>query len=112
MFAQKNRLKHEKDIKTVFSKGKSVFDPVCGIKWVQNGLEDSRFAIVIGTKVHKSAVKRNRLRRQYREYLKVLLPDLKINTDMLLLVSKKALELSSEERKERLERVMNKAKLL
>lgn len=112
MFAQKNRLKNEKDIKAVFSKGKSTYDSVCGIKWRQNGLKDSRFAVVIGTKVHKRAVKRNRIRRQYREMLKEMLPELKMQGDILLLVSKKVLETTPAERKEKLQAVFQKAGLL
>ena len=112
MFAQKNRLKNEKDIKTTFSKGKSVYDSVCGIKWRQNGLEGSRFAVVIGTKGRKSAVTRNRYRRQYREMLKELLPEFKLRADVLLLVSKKVLETTPAERKEKLGAVLKKAGIL
>ena len=64
MFKQENRLRHEKDIKAVLKKGTSVFDAVCGVKFAPNGGEPSRYAVVVGTKVHKSAVKRNRVRRQ------------------------------------------------
>jgi ribonuclease P protein component len=112
MFVQKNRLRKEKDIKMVFSKGKSTYDSICGIKWKKNGLEDTRFAIVIGTKVHKRAVRRNRLKRQYRDTLKSLLPHLPHDIDVLLLVRKEALDLTAIERKERLTSVFRKAKLL
>ncbi len=112
MFVQKNRLRKEKDIKRVYSKGKSTYDSVCGIKVLKNGLEDARFAIVIGTKVHKRAVRRNRLKRQYREVLKTMLSRLPDDIDVLLLVSKTALDLTADQRKERLLGVFRKAKLL
>ena len=112
MFVQKNRLRKEKDIKRVYSKGKSTYDSVCGIKVLKNGLEDARFAIVIGTKVHKRAVRRNRLKRQYREALKTMLSRLPDDIDVLLLVSKAALDLTADQRKERLLGVFRKAKLL
>ena len=112
MFVQKNRLRKEKDIKRVYSKGKSTYDSVCGIKVLKNGLEDARFAIVIGTKVHKRAVRRNRLKRQYREALKTMLSRLPDDIDVLLLVSKTALDLTADQRKERLLGVFRKAKLL
>jgi ribonuclease P protein component len=112
MFAQKNRLRHEKDVKETLKKGRSVFDSICGVKFRSNGGEDSRFAVVVGTKVHKSAVKRNRVRRQYREIIRTNIEMIKPGTDMVLLTSKGALDLDYEEKKERLMGVLKKAKLL
>ena len=66
MFPQKNRLRHEQDIKMLFSKGKSIFGNVIGLKFRKNGFSDTRFAVVVGSKVAKSAVERNRIRRRFK----------------------------------------------
>ena len=112
MFAQQNRLRREKEVDLVFKKGKSVFDSACGIKFKENHQSDSRFAIVVGTKVHKRAVQRNRMRRQYREILKKHLPEFKTGYDVVLLTSKEALALDFAQKEERLLRVLRKAKLI
>ena len=101
MFKQVNRLKREQD----------VFDSVCGVKFLANGGEQSRFVVVVGTKVHKSAVKRNRTKRQYREIIKAHLSRITPGVDVVLLTSKAALELDYHEKEERLLRVLKKAKL-
>ena len=112
MFKQENRLKREKDVELVFKKGKSVFDSACGVKFKENGQENTRFAIVVGTKVHKSAVQRNKVKRQYREIVKNYLPEFKIGYDVVLLTSEPALELDFADKETRLIKVLRKADLL
>lgn len=62
MLSKIHRLKKDKEIKAVFANSKGVFDGACGIKYSQNNLDVSRFAFVVGTKTHKSAVQRNLLK--------------------------------------------------
>ena len=112
MLQKENRLRRDKDLKRVFEKGKSVFDEVCGVKVSKNGLDVSRFAVIAGTKVSKSAIKRNRVRRQYREILRLNLNQLKPGYDVVLLTSAKALDLEFHEKEDRLMGVLKKAKLL
>lgn len=90
MLPQNNRLRKEKDIDKVFKTGKSVFDPVCGFKFLPNGLPDSRFAIMVGVKIYKSAVKRNRLRRQIREIIHLNLKKIKPGLDFTFIVRPEA----------------------
>lgn len=90
MLPQENRLRKEKDIEKVFKTGKSVFDPLCGFKFFPNRLTVSRFAIMISTKVSKSAVKRNRLRRQIREIIRLNLPKIKGGLDFTFIVRPEA----------------------
>jgi ribonuclease P protein component len=111
MFKQKNRLKKKLEVQGTVKKGKSVFDPVCGIKFLKNDLDESRFAVVVGLKVHKSAVKRNRVKRQYREVVRLHLDSIKPGFDVVLLTSAKALELTYVQKEERLLAVLRKAGL-
>lgn len=112
MLSAQNRLRHDQDFKAVFASGKSVFDPMCGIKFAKNKHEFSRFAVVVGTKVSKSAVVRNRVRRQYRAILRENLAKIAPGFDVMLLTSKPAILPTSAEKKDKLMAVFKKARLL
>lgn len=111
MFVQKNRLKKKIDIEKTVKEGRSVFDPICGIRFLKNALPDTRFAVVVGTKVHKNAVSRNRIKRQYREILRLHLDLIKPGFDVVLFTSAKALELTYAQKEDRLLAVLKKAGL-
>ena len=112
MFANEDRLRKDTDVSHVLKSKKGVFDPICGVKFFPNGLPNSRFAIVVGTRVHKSAVRRNHLRRQYREILRAHLGEIAKGFDILLITSKPALELEYADKEARILRVLAKARLI
>lgn len=112
MLSNENRLRQDKDFKQILSKGKGVFDKVCGVRFRKNGLELSRFAVVVGLKVSKSAVKRNKVRRQYREILRNHLTMVKPGFDVILLTSRDALTLDYSEKEKLILGVLEKAGLL
>jgi ribonuclease P protein component len=91
MLPQVNRLRKKKEIERVFKVGRNVFNPICGFKFQANGLSLSRFSIIIGLKVSKSAVKRNRLRRQVREVIRLNLSKIRSGFDFAFIISPKAL---------------------
>jgi len=90
MLAEENRLRKKEDVDRVFKTGRSVFDPVCGFKFLKNGLSVSRFAIMVGTKISKSAVKRNRIRRQIREIIRLNIPNIQKGFDFSFIVRPEA----------------------
>ncbi len=53
----------------------------------ENGLDHTRMGLSIGKKVWKSAVKRNRVRRVFREAFRLSLPDLPVGLDVVLIGS-------------------------
>ena len=112
MLSVENRLKHETDITKVLKSKKGVFDAACGIKFVKNEKPNSRFAIVVSTKVSKNAVDRNKIRRQYREILGKMLSSIAPGYDVLLLASKPALGLDFSEKEKKLQYVFRKSGLL
>ena len=112
MFAAKNRLRKDIDVSNALKSKKRVFDAAAGLKYIANNLPDNRITVVVGTKVSKKAVDRNRVKRQYREIIRLLLPELKTGYDMVLLISKPALELEYEQKRQRLTQVFKKAGLL
>ncbi len=91
MLPKSHRLHLDKDIKTLFAKGKGVFDVCAGFKYRRNGLSESRFAVVVGLKVSKSAVVRNRVRRIIREIIRLRLDQIKPGFDVMMLVRKEAI---------------------
>lgn len=112
MLALKHRLKNESDIQTLFRKGRGVFDRVCGVKYTKNSKEESRFAIMIGKKVSKKAVDRNKIRRQYRAIIRKHLARIEKGYDILLIVSPAVRDLSYREMEVRLLDVLKKGKLI
>lgn len=105
-------LKKDQDIKRVFAKGKSVYDDLCGIKFCSSGLPESRFAIVVGTKVAKTAVARNRLKRQIRAILAKNKEKTVSGFDVIVLTKTPAIGKTSSEIASHLLRTLEKAKML
>jgi ribonuclease P protein component len=90
MLPAKYRLRRKADIELVFAKGKNTFDPLCGARVRKTNLPETRFAVVVGTKVSKLAVIRNRLRRRVREVIHHRLGDIATGYDIVLLVRSEA----------------------
>lgn len=106
-----HRLKKDTDISRVLKSRTGVFDVACGVKFAKNDLGVSRFAIMVGSKVSKNAVDRNRVRRQYREIIQAFLPQIKTGFDVLLLTSKPVLELDFQQKQTKLHTILKKGDL-
>ncbi len=107
-----HRLRKEMDIAKVLKSKAGAFDSACGVKICKNGLAVSRFAVVVGIKVSKNAVDRNRVRRQYREILRLMIDQIKPGFDVLLLTAKPSLALDYQEKEKKLRSTLYRAKLL
>ncbi len=79
------RLTKDKDFNRVFKKGNSSFNKILGIKAVKNSLEYSRFGILVGAKISKKAVLRNKIKRQIREIIKLDLKNIKSGFDYVII---------------------------
>lgn len=112
MLPQTNRLRLESDIKTLFARGKSVFGSWVGMKFRKNNLSMSRFAVVVGVKVSKKAVVRNRLKRQVRAIVQEVLPQVTPGYDVLFFMKPAGARGSFDELKEQVLASLKKAKLL
>jgi ribonuclease P protein component len=112
MLPKANRLRRRKDIQTLFSKGESVFDDVCGLKYRRNQRNETRVAVIVGKRISKKAVVRNRIRRRIREIIRHNLDDLVKGYDVALLVQGRAVDMSSDELRSHVLRVLKKADLL
>ncbi len=54
----------DKEFNEIFKTGRSAYGRFLGVKIKENNLEYSRFAVILGLKVEKSAVKRHFLKRR------------------------------------------------
>lgn len=69
MLQKKHRLSKNREITETLSKGRGFFNPLFNIKFFSD-IDEKKFTVVVSTKVFKSAVKRNRIKRVVREQIK------------------------------------------
>ena len=69
MLKKVNRLAKARDIEKAFARGRTFFNSFFTVKFAPSAL-GHRFTVVVSTKVFKQAVKRNRLKRIIREYIR------------------------------------------
>ena len=94
MFPKNQRITDKKDFDLIFKKGRKAYSPFFGVRTIPNNLDIQRFAVLVSKKVSKKAVKRNRIKRVIREAIKTnasLFPE---NTDTVLYVTPKALNIT------------------
>lgn len=70
MFPKEWRLTRKRDIKRLFDSGKTTATTWFFIRYRPNSLGHPRFAVVVGRKVAKAAVVRNRLKRLVRQAIR------------------------------------------
>lgn len=96
MLQQANRLRKKRDIEITFERGRFVpgrllhakywkVDPAAYPKRGYTG-EELKIAVIVSKKVDKRAVYRNRIKRQVREVLRLLLKDKKIKSGYFITV--------------------------
>ncbi len=86
MLAKENRISLDKEFDRVFKTGQSFYAKILGIKVASNNLPYSRFGILIGLKVSKKAVVRNKIRRQIRAIISKELLSIKPGKDIVIIV--------------------------
>lgn len=100
MLSKQFRLKHMKDFDILFKEGRFVNVDLVSLKiWRidpekyprrKYTKEDLLIGFVVGVKIHKSAVKRNRAKRQMREVVRLLLKEDKIEAGYMMVFMAKA----------------------
>ena len=93
MLPKENRLQKTRDFDVVFKKGRFFGTKFLSLKYMENGLAHTRVGFVISTKISKSAVKRNRLKRQMREIFRLNLDKIKSGVDISVIAKPGATEL-------------------
>ena len=84
----KNRFHGHNSLSFVYKKGQAIRSNWLAVRYIKNTYrQDSRMAVVIGKKVLKSAVGRNRIRRRIYEILRLRLPNLNSVYDIVVFVN-------------------------
>lgn len=88
------RLAREKDFGRAYKEGSRAKGHLLTVIVVENGLAHSRVGLSVGKKCWSSAVKRNRVRRVFREAFRLSQADLPRGYDLVLVASTPKLEAS------------------
>lgn len=87
MLPQGNRLRKTRDFERVFSSKSGIYGHFIRLSYKKNDLKTSRLAVVVGLKINKSAVIRNKIKRRIRmifqKYIKTFNPPLDIVVNAL-----------------------------
>lgn len=112
MYPKDHRLRKSKEIEKLFKNGKSFLTPTISIRFAKNNLGSSRFAVIISTKVHKRAVKRNLIKRRLRAVLREVIETVKPGLDIAISARPLILKSSFQETKNTLLWALRKANLI
>jgi ribonuclease P protein component len=110
MLLRAQRLQAEKDISAVLAARQGVFDAACGVRYARAHHGSARIAFSVGKKVSALAVMRNHIRRQFRALFLETLDQWPVGYDYVLLIGPEAKNLSYEEKRKRLARVLAKVR--
>lgn len=114
MLARTNRFKGYGGLRYVYKKGSSARSAHFNVRYVLNQRRDQyRLAVVVSRKVHKSAVKRNRIRRRLYEVFRLMSPQFVGPYDIVCTVySDQILQLSNTELTEAVKQVLKNANII
>ncbi len=112
MLAKKYRLNKTKDIEKVYKNGGSIIAKILGIKFMENGLDYSRFTFVVSNKIHKKSTKRNLAKRRMREAIRTNIKIIKPGFDVIFLARQGIIGADYEDIKGNIFYVLKKAGLL
>ncbi len=112
MLKKDYRLRKSEDIERAVKRGYSVFGENLGVKFCANRLPLSRFAVVVGVKVHKRAVKRNAVKRRLREIIRLNLKMIKPGFDVVVLTKPSCVGRAYQELQKEILKIFGQAKLI
>jgi len=112
MLPELNRLRLRKDFEVVKTKGKNFQGGLFGLLVYPTRGKTSRFGFIISTKISPRATQRNRVRRQLREVVRKLLPQLAGGFDVVFLGKRALLGQDLTKVKTETEKLFSKAGLL
>lgn len=97
MLARTHRFHGHNSLHFVYTHGKTVRSQFCALKFSHNSRRHTyRAAVVVGKKIHKSAVVRNRIRRRIYEIVRQHVPEEQAYDLVFTVFSDKLAELPAE----------------
>lgn len=87
MLSQKYRFHGHGSLRFLYKNGQAIRSSFITLKYIENPRrKQGRFTVVVGKKVVKSAVRRNRIRRRLYEIIRQELPHMKGGYDVAVMV--------------------------
>lgn len=111
MRANKTRLKRA-DFTNIFKKGKTAYGRVAFLKFKKNNKGTCRFGVVVGLRVSKKAIIRNKIKRQIKEIVKGYFKNIKPEIDIIIVTKPLIVGERYKYIKEELEKLFKKLKPL
>ncbi len=112
MLPRENRIKKKKDFAEVFKGGFTAVGCFFVLKYKKTGDNLTRCAFVFPVKKEKSAVRRNRVKRLFREVLRKELGVMEEGFDMVFIIKAEARDVCYEDVKKDVKKVLNKSKII
>ncbi|HSX14792.1 MAG TPA: ribonuclease P protein component [Candidatus Saccharimonadales bacterium] len=109
MLARPRRLRSSRDINRVYKTGRFGGAENLSVKSLDRHRADSRAVVVVGKKVSKKAVDRNKIRRQLSELLAKDWQQIKVGCDIVVTVKTSTLTLTVTQLEAQLKRALTKA---
>ncbi|MCX6789466.1 MAG: ribonuclease P protein component [Candidatus Gribaldobacteria bacterium] len=112
MLSKENRLKKKNDFARVMAGRGTVGGPWLVLRFTENQLPLSRAGFVCSKKTAKRAVDRNKIKRQLRESMRRIWPQIATGYDLVLIVRGPLIGKPFDEMQAVLEKLLKKARLL
>lgn len=108
-FTRAMRMRSQRDFTLAYRQGSRARGRILVVVARANGLGITRLGLSVGRKIWKSAVRRNRLRRVFREAFRLSQPDLPAGVDFILIPAEPRLETGLEPTQRELQKLAHKA---
>ncbi len=108
MLARELRLRRTRDISRVHSRGRFAGATDLRVKYLKNGYSVSRLVVIVGKKISKKAVVRNRIRRRIQAELAAGWATVPPGYDIVIMVRADISELPPAELKSRLHQLVKR----
>ena len=112
MLPPKNRLVKKNDFERLFKKGSFLNSQLFSLRFIKNGLADSRFGFVVSAKISKKAVERNKIKRRLRESIRAILENIHPGVDVSITTKPTIKNKKFEDIIEEIEKIFKKAGLV
>ncbi|HQL11493.1 MAG TPA: ribonuclease P protein component [bacterium] len=112
MLKKKYRVKKIKEFKEIIKNGNYTGANEFYIKFIPNNLNYSKVSVVVPSKIEKRAVKRNRIKRQMSEIIRLIYKNIKPGFNIVFFCKSPILKMPYELMKQKIDKILSDANLL